>query len=308
MNTITNIGVEKGIPLYTNEKTKSSAVAQSEFDTKVSKRDTFEYSDHSQSDNIVYSKPSAATNSTSASGGIYDSANYHSTSISLIQMAAQRSKIECRSDGTPIYKNAVEASIVGLSLGYLSSFTPIETYNHYSEGNYGRSSVESTIFTYDHQYFLYSLTNNYDSSSKKYYSERGYEIDAYLLMGIAYGESNASKPKDNGYFNPFGEASSLTEASAEKARNRAVQALQDCGLAKDATAAKSMMDSDPFYEKAARVLSYMDNGIAYNVPLNVNYGCLDSAMPNINRWRNAVASGSTNKDDYGYRYGWGLDS
>lgn len=127
-------------------------------------------------------------------------------------------------------------------------------------------------------------------------------------FGLKNGESNASKPRANGYFNPFGEASSLGDVAAEKARNRAVQALQDCGLAKDATAAQSMMDSDPFYEKAARVLSYMDNGIAYGTPLNVNYECLNSAMPNINRWRDAVARGSTDADDYGYRYGWGLDS
>lgn len=308
MNTITNIGVVKGIPLYTNEKTQSSAVAQSEFDTNVPKRDTFEYSDHSQSDNIVYSKSIVTTNSTSASGGIYDFANYHSTSIPLLQMAAQRANVECTSSGTPMYKNASEVAAVTASYTYLSKFTPIETYNHYSEGDLGRGLVEDTIFTYDHQYFLYSLTNNYESSSKQYYSDRGYEIDAYLLMGIAYGESNASKPSENRKFNPFGEASSLGNASAEKARNRAVQALQDCGLAKDATAAQSMMDSDPFYEKAARVLSYMDNGIAYDIPLNVNYESLNSAMPNINRWRNAVASGSTDRDDYSYRYGWGLDS
>lgn len=119
-------------------------------------------------------------------------------------------------------------------------------------------------------------------------------------MGIAYGESEALKSRTN----PFGEASSLGDAEAEKARTRAVQALQDCGLAKNESAARTMMSSDPFYEKAARVLSYMDNGKRYNTPLNVNYECLDGAMPNIERWRNAVASGSQNKDDYGYRWNW----
>ncbi len=68
------------------------------------------------------------------------------------------------------------------------------------------------------------------------------------------------------------------------------------------------MASDPFYEKAAKVLSFMDNGRDYGVPLNVNYGCLDSAIPNVNRWREAVATGSTDRDDYGYRWVWGLDS
>lgn len=300
MNTITNISVEKGIALNTNERTTPTTVTQSESDTKASRKDTFEYSERSQSENVVYSKPSAATNSTSASGGIYDSANYYSTSIPLSQMAAQRAHISCTSGGSPIINSASDAAAYSASLSYLRNFTPIETYNHYSEGNIGRGSVEATIFTYDHQYFLYSLTNNYDSSAKSYYAARGYKIDAYLLMGIAYGESEALKSRTN----PFGEASNLGDAAAEKARNRAIQALQDCGLAKNESAARAMLVSDPFYEKAARVLSYMDNGKAYNTPLNVNYQCLDDAMPNIERWRNAVATGSQNKDDYGYRWHW----
>ncbi len=67
---------------------------------------------------------------------------------------------------------------------------------------------------------------------------------------------------------------------------------------------KTMMESDPSYEKAARVLSYMDNGKAYNTPLNVNYQAIDDAMPNVERWRNAVAAGSQNEDNYGYRWHW----
>lgn len=300
MNTINNIKVEKGITFNTNERTVSKAVTQEEPNTKVSRRDTFEFLDRSQSDNVVYSKFSNVTSVGSASDDIYDSSNYYSTSIPLSQMAAQRAHISCTSSGSPIINSATEASAYSASLSYLKKFTPIETYNHYSEGNIGRGSVEATIFTYDHQYFLYSLTNNYESSAKEYYATRGYEIDAYLLMGIAYGESEALKSRTNS----FGEASSLSDSAAEKARTRAIQALQDCGLAKNESAARTMMETDTFYEKAARVLSYMDNGIESNTPLNVNYGCLDDAMPNIERWRNAVASGSQNKDDYGYRWHW----
>lgn len=68
------------------------------------------------------------------------------------------------------------------------------------------------------------------------------------------------------------------------------------------TQASNLMNSDPFYAKAAQVLSYMDNGLAYGTPLNVNYQSLNQAMPNVNRWRNAVENGSTNPDDFGYRY------
>ncbi len=300
MNIISNTNVEKGITLNTNERIASKTVTREESNTNAPRKDTFEFSEHSQSDIGVYSNPGVATTSTSVSNDIYDSANYYSTSISLSQMAAQRAHINCTSSGSPIINNATDAKAYSASLSYLNNFTPIETYNHYSEGNIGRGSVEATIFTYDHQYFLYSLTNKYESSSKSYYAARGYEIDAYLLMGIAYGESEALKSRTN----PFGEASSLGDAEAEKARTRAVQALQDCGLAKNESAARTMMSSDPFYEKAARVLSYMDNGKRYNTPLNVNYECLDGAMPNIERWRNAVASGSQNKDDYGYRWNW----
>ncbi len=224
MNTITNTNVEKGIATNTNKKTMSKAVKQGGSDIKVSKKDTFEYSEHSQSNNIVYSKPNVTTNSASASGGIYDSANYYSTSISLSQMAAQRANAICTSGGSPV-SGRIYGAIYSASLIYLQNFTPIETYNHYSKGNIGKGSVEDTIFTYDHQYFL------------------------------------------------------------------AVQALQDCGLAKNESTARTMMDSDPFYEKAARVLSYMDNGIPHT-SLNVNYSSLDVAMPNIQRWRNAVATGS----------------
>jgi len=219
-------------------------------------------------------------------------------------MAAQRAKLNCTITGSPIINSGSEASAYWESVEYLSNFTPIETYNHYSEGNIGKGSVENTIFTYDHQYFLYSLTNNYESSAKEYYAERGYEIDAYLLMGIAYSESNALKPEIRDPFNPFGETKPLGEEATEKAINRAILALQDCGLAKNESAARSMMESDPFYEKAARVLSYMDNGKAYGTPLNVNYQPIDEAMPNVERWRNAVAAGSQNEDDYGYRWHW----
>jgi len=83
MNTITNISIEKSIAPNTNERPMSRTVTQSESETNVSKKDTFEYSEHSQGDSIVYSKPIAAANSTSSSGGIYDSANYYSTSIPL---------------------------------------------------------------------------------------------------------------------------------------------------------------------------------------------------------------------------------
>lgn len=299
MNTITNISSEKVITPNTFEKPAAKVVVQADTSAGISRMDTFKYSDRSQSDCVVYSKPSVTAAAASTNDGIYNYANYHSTSISLEQMAAQRANINCDS-GHPIINSGYEAAAYSKSLAYLKNFTPIETYNHYSPGNIGRGSVENTIFTYDHQYFLYSLTNQYDSDTKEYYADQGYEIDAYLLMGIAYGESEAKKSSTN----PFGELAQLSSASAEKAKNRAVQALQDCGFAKNESDARAMMESDPFYEKAARVLSFMDNGKDYNTPLNVNYQCLDSAMPNIERWRNAVASGSQNEDDYGYRWNW----
>ena len=102
MNTITNINVEKGINLNTIERTSAKTVTQEEPNTKTSRKDTFEFSDRSQSDSGVYSNPGVAPASTSASGGIYDSANYYSTSIPLSQMAAQRAHISCTSGGSPI--------------------------------------------------------------------------------------------------------------------------------------------------------------------------------------------------------------
>lgn len=284
-----------------NAMSKAGTVVSAHSNTDIFEYSTTEkakYTEQTLDRSITYSKANAKSFCNYSGNGIYDSANYYSTSISLRQMAAQRANISCTSSGEPIINSGSLATTYSQSYNYLLSFTPIETYNHYSAGNIGKGSVEDTIFTYDHQYFLYSLTNNYESSSKAYYSERGYEIDAYLLMGIAYGESEALKSRTNS----FGEAATLKPEAAEKAVERAIYALQDCGLAKNESAARSIMASDPFYEKAARVLSFMDNGIDYNTPLNVNYECLDNAMPNIERWRNAVATGSQNTYDYGYRW------
>lgn len=62
------------------------------------------------------------------------------------------------------------------------------------------------------------------------------------------------------------------------------------------------MASDFFYQKAARVLSYMDNGYEHETSLNENYESLNAAMDDIERWREAVESGSTDESDYAYRY------
>lgn len=296
LNTTTCIG--NGTVQIDKLPQRQIANKQVELAKESSRTDRFEHLERALLENEVYTKSSVSTNGVQSSNGIYDSSNYYSTSISLRQMAAQRAKITCNSSGEPIISNGSEAIAYNNSYNYLLGFTPIETYNHYSAGNIGKGSVEDTIFTYDHQYFLFSLTNQYEASSKQYYSSRGYKVDAYLLMGIAYGESEALKSRSN----PFGEVGTLGSVAAEKARNRAIQALQDCGLAKNESMARSMMSSDSFYEKAARVLSFMDNGITYGTPLNVNYECLDNAMPNIERWRNAVANGSQNSNDYGYRW------
>lgn len=89
MNIISNTNVEKGITLNTNERIASKTVTREESNTNAPRKDTFEFSEHSQSDIGVYSNPGVATTSTSVSNDIYDSANYYSTSISLSQMAAQ---------------------------------------------------------------------------------------------------------------------------------------------------------------------------------------------------------------------------
>lgn len=300
MNTIVNTTncIGNGTEQIGKLLPQQTANKQVELVKESSRKDRFEHLEKDSLENTVYTKSGVSTNGLQSSNGIYDSSNYYSTSISLRQMAAQRAGVACSSSGEPIINGGYDAIAYNNSYNYLLGFTPIETYNQYSAGNIGKGSVEDTIFTYDHQYFLFSLTNQYESSSKQYYSSRGYKIDAYLLMGIAYGESEALKSRSN----PFGEASALGSEAAEKARNRAVQALQDCGLAKNESVARSMMSSDPFYEKAARVLSFMDNGIAYGTPLNVNYECLDNAMPNIERWRSAVANGSQNSNDYSYRW------
>lgn len=115
-------------------------------------------------------------------------------------------------------------------------------------------------------------------------------------MGIGFGESGGLQSSSN----PFGELSPLSAESQNKATNRAIQALQDCGLASDATEAKRWMSSDPFYQKAANVLSYLDNTVEYNMDVNVTYQSFGLANSNAIRWRTAVAEHSTYKGDYAF--------
>lgn len=197
---------------------------------------------------------------------------------------------------SPSINSGSDAKAYYSALSYLNKFTPIQTFNHYSAGNIGKESIEKTIFTYDHQYFLYALTDKY--LNKNEYAKQGYEIDAYLIMGIGFGESNASQKSSN----PFGAAANLSSDAIESANSRAITALIDCGLASNSTEATNLLASDTFYAKAAQVLSYLDNGLKYGTPLEVNYESLKQAMPNVIRWRNAVETGSTNSDDFGYRY------
>lgn len=123
-------------------------------------------------------------------------------------------------------------------------------------------------------------------------------IDAYMIMGIGFGESNASQTSSN----PFGSLLSLGPVAEANSLNRAIQALQDCGLASNASGAKSLMQEDPFYLKAAEVLSYMDNGYSSGLNLKNVYETADQANQNARRWRYAVASKSNNKEDYAYFY------
>ncbi|MBP1563353.1 MAG: hypothetical protein J6C38_06515 [Oscillospiraceae bacterium] len=261
---------------------------------KLEKLDVFVESNSTYEDIGIYSKN---INQTSFSNEIYAAENFYSTSMTLTEMACNIAGLYyVSSSDQPSINSGSDYQAYCRALSYLNEFTPIQTFNHYSPGAIGKGSVEKTIFTYDHQYFLYALTDKY--SNKSAYANQDYEIDAYLIMGIGFGESNASQTSSN----PFGATGSLSPEKIALANSRAIRALQDCGLASNATQASNLMNSDPFYAKAAQVLSYMDNGLAYGTPLNVNYQSLNQAMPNVNRWRNAVENGSTNPDDFGYRY------
>ena len=266
--------------------------------------DTFTMTGNSEDTTGIYSPKTISMNngnaeiaSVASNDEIYATENYYSTSIPLTQMACNIANIGHTSSGQPIINSATDSAAYSAALNKLNAFTPIHVYNQYSDSEIGKGSYEDTIFTYDHQYFLYALTENYEKKSA--YAAQGYEIDAYLLMGIAFGESNATVNHSD---NPFGASEALGSDSVTKATERAVQALQDCGLAANASEAATLMASDSFYQKAAEVLSYMDNGYEYNTPLHVNYESLNYAMDDIERWREAVESGSTDESDYAYRY------
>lgn len=119
-----------------------------------------------------------------------------------------------------------------------------------------------------------------------------------MIMGIGFGESNASQSSSN----PFGALESLSDSAQNTATNRAIQALQSCGLAKNKSEAENMMAQDSFYQNAAEVLSYMDNGYSNNFNLITVYSTANQADKNADRWRSAAASGSTDKADYAYYY------
>lgn len=231
-----------------------------------------------------------------ASRGIYDSRNFSSTSISKTRMICNRAGLTYDVEtGGPVISTGADLVAYRNASDYLNKFTPISVYNSYDNPDNG---VTKTIYTQDHQYFLYALTDKYDSAAKGYYSYKGYKIDAYMIMGIGFGESNASQTSSN----PFGALAPLSTSSINKATDRAIQALQNCGLAANIGEAKSLMASDPFYQKAAEVLSYLDNGYNYRLdPMNV-YSTFDQANQNAERWRTAVANNSQNKQDFAYYY------
>ena len=217
-------------------------------------------------------------------------------------MAANRAGIASTPGGSPIINSAADYNAYNSAMNYLYRFTPINTYNCYSDDYVYRpiscGSVTDTIFTQDHQYFLYALTDKYNSAVKSYYANQGYTIDTYMIMGIGFGESNASQSSTN----PFGAADPLSTPNVRNAYNRAIRALQDCGLASTEADAQRWMASDPFYQKAAEVLSYMDNGYSRGLNLKNIYETADQANQNAGRWRNAVKSGSTNEEDFAYYY------
>lgn len=237
-----------------------------------------------------------------ALSSIYQSDNFYSTSIPKSQMAANRAGIASTPGGSPIINSGADYNAYDSAMNWLNKFKPINTYNCFSDDFVYRpiscGKVTDTVFTQDHQYFLYALTADYDSAAKSYYAEQGYSIDAYMLMGIGFGESNASKSSSN----PFGALASLNSSGINKAANRAIQALQDCELASTEADAKKWMDSDPFYQKAAEVLSYMDNGYSYGLDLKNVYETADQANKNAGRWRYAAAAGSTNEEYFAYYY------
>lgn len=260
-------------------------------ETSYQRRDYFE---NINEDDYIRPPPVGYTNTSApyASSSIYKESNFYSTTVSKTQMACNIAGLACEPWGEPIFNSAQDYNEFNKAKKYIDDFTPISVYNSYDGSS---SGVTKTIYTQDHQYFLYALTDKYDSAAKNYYTYHGYNIDAYLIMGIGFGESNASQTSSN----PFGAVSSLSTASVNKATNRAVRALQDCGLAANQTEAKNMMASDPFYQKAAEVLSYLDNGFNYKLdPMKV-YSTFDQANQNAERWRTAVENKT---QDFSYIY------
>ena len=240
--------------------------------------------------------PAYSKSSVYASRGINDSRNFSSTSISKTRMICNRTGLTYDAKtGGPVISTGADLAAYRNASDYLNKFTPISVYNSYDNPDNG---VTKTIYTQDHQYFLYVLTDKYDSAAKSYYSYYGYTIDDYTIMGIGFGESNASQ----GHSNPFGEVKSLSTSDKNTATNRAIRALQDCGLASNSSEARSMMAADPFYQKAADVLGHLDVGIKdKHNPMNV-YSTFDWAKQNSERWRAAVANNSQNKEDFAFYY------
>lgn len=216
---------------------------------------------------------------------------FKSTSKTEVEMICNRAKLgyDAAKDA-PIIEISSDINRFQEAAKFIDKYEAIEVYDGSNPYETSETGFSKTIYTHDHQYFLFALTENYGSDQKSYYAKQGSTIDAYMIMGIGFGESSAKQ----GHSNPFGSRIGLSDSSVTKATNRAITALQACGLAKNEAEAKEWMENDPFYQAAAEVLSYMDNGYTYKFNLNASvYSSADQAHKNAEIWRSAVKSGYT---------------
>lgn len=165
------------------------------------------------------------------------------------------------------------------------------------------SSGYPALESADHQKMLMALGDSIPPAIKEYGEGQGITLDGYTLMGICINESTGGKKSPN----LFGADKELSTRSEEYAKNAAVHALINAGVAENAKEAEKLMANDSFYIQAGRTLAYLNNTVNNGGQIaggkNACYGSLTPSMQdNIEAWRDGYRNKAREVSGYSAGY------
>jgi hypothetical protein len=165
----------------------------------------------------------------------------------------------------------------------------------------------------DYQVLLQAVL--YEYKNAEVYRDSGFTLDGFTLVGICFGESNATRKK-----NLFGSTMNLPSKEQDVGKEAVISALLKSGLAATREHAIVIINNDDgatgysgkgFYTQVGKLIGHLEydiklhtkNGIVSDLDISTNYTSYARAEANAINWRNfSTMSDKSDIKYYSYQY------